>query len=271
MTESVVLDLNCDLGEGYGAYTCADDEALLPWVTSANVACGFHAGDPRIMQRTVELARAAGVGVGAQPGLPDLGGFGRRAMAVTPEEVRTDTLYQIGALGAFCRAAGVPLQHVKPHGALYHMVDRDVALAAAFVGAARAWDKDVWIIGPPRGCLQQAAAEAGLRFCPEVFADRGYLADGRLAPRGQAGALVTEPARAAQRALQLAREGTVQALDGSVVTLVERAWASGAGAPAGLLTICIHGDTPGAVEIARAVRQALDGAGLPVRPLGVHR
>lgn len=249
------LDLNCDMGESFGAFTLGHDAALLDAVTSANVACGFHSGDPRVMARTVTLAKEKGVAIGAHPGFPDLAGFGRRELAVSAEEALTDVLYQIGALAAFCRAAGVPLRHVKPHGALYNRAAIDELLARAIAEAVARFDRGLILVGLPGSAHERAAAAAGLPFAREAFADRAYLPDGTLAPRRQPGTLLTRPAEVAARAVRVATEGKVRTLMGSDLTLAAD-------------TICIHGDTVGAPELARAVRAALERAGVAVRPLG---
>lgn len=249
------IDLNSDLGEGFGAYRIGDDAALFPLISSANVACGFHGGDPRVMERTVAAVHANGVGVGAHPGFPDLVGFGRREMAATPDEVRTDTLYQIGALAAFCRAAGAPLRHVKPHGALYNRAVGDVALAEAIVGGVAAFDRDLIFLAPPGTALFAAAEAAGLATAREGFADRAYHADGSLISRRVPGSVIDDPEAAAERALRLVVEGRVATVDGGELALT-------------IDSLCIHSDTPGAVAIARAVRRRFDEARIAVRPLG---
>lgn len=248
---SLHIDLNCDMGESFGAWTLGRDAELLDWVTSANLACGFHAGDPSVMARTVRLARDRGVAVGAHPGLPDLQGFGRRAMAVSPEEARLMVLYQVGALAAVARAEGVRIAHVKPHGALYNMAAADPALARAVARAVRDFDPGLALVGLSGSALVVAAEEAGLRAVSEVFADRGYEADGSLTPRTLPGALVEDPALAAERVLRMAREGRVRARTGEDL-------------PIRAGTVCIHGDAPGALAVARAVREALDAAGVAV-------
>jgi UPF0271 protein len=239
------MDLNADLGESFGRWELGDDERLVEQITSANVACGFHAGDYLVMERTVALCRRAGVAVGAQPGYPDLLGFGRRAMAFEPDEVESMVRYQIGALEAFCRAHGVELHHVKPHGALYNQAAGDPALAAAIATAAARFSRSLLLYGLASSTpMAQAAADAGIRFVPEAFADRRYLRDGSLQPRSEAGSLITDPTQAATQAASIAVDGAVTAVDGSRV-------------PIRAETICCHGDTPGAVEIATAVRAAL--------------
>ena len=245
------MDLNADLGESFGRWTLGDDARLVTHLTSANVACGFHAGDFLVMERTVALCRRAGVAVGAQPGYPDLLGFGRRAMAFDPDEVESMVRYQIGALEAFCRAHEVELHHVKPHGALYNQAAADPGLASAIARATARFSRTLPLYGLASSeAMASAAADAGLRFIPEAFADRRYLADGSLQPRSESGAVLTDPAAAAAQAVSIAA-GAVTAVDGARVDLRAE-------------TICCHGDTPGAVEIAAAVRAALVAAGVEV-------
>ena len=249
-----VIDINCDLGEGFGAYTIGMDDHVLELVSSANVACGFHAGDPRVMERTVRRAAERGVGIGAHVGFPDRVGFGRREIRATPDEVRTDVLYQIGALYAFCRSLGVELQHVKPHGALYNMAVRDRELAEAIVAGIAAFDRDLIVLAPPGSELARAAQQAGLRLAYEGFADRGYNPDGTLVSRREPGAVLHDPEEVAARAERMVREGCVQAVDGREV-------------PLRIHSLCIHGDHPAAVALARGIRQRLEGAGVAIRPL----
>lgn len=246
------VDVNADLGESYGRWTLGDDVALVRHLTSANLACGFHAGDFGVMERTVALCRDAGVAVGAQPGYPDLLGFGRRPMPFSPEEVESLVRYQIGALDAFCRAAGVELRHVKPHGALYNQAAADPLLAGAIARAVARFSRELLLFGLASSePMRSAAADAGLRFVPEAFADRRYLADGSLQPRSQPGSLITDATAAAAQAVRVAVDGEVRAVDGTAVTIDAE-------------SICCHGDTPGAVEIAGAVRAALATAGVEV-------
>ena len=246
------MDLNADLGESFGRWTLGDDERLVPHLTSANLACGFHAGDFRVMDATVALCRRAGVAVGAQPGYPDLLGFGRRPMPFEPDEVESLVRYQIGALEAFCRAHGVEMQHVKPHGALYNQAAMDPSLASAIARAVRGFSQDLLLFGLAASePMASAAADAGLRFVPEAFADRAYLADGTLQPRSEAGAVIGDPSAAAARAVEIAVSGSVAAADGTRVQIHAA-------------SICCHGDTPGAVGIAAAVREGLEGAGVTV-------
>ncbi len=245
------MDLNCDLGESFGRYTLGDDRGLLPLATSINIACGLHAGDPLVMQRTVRWAKEHPLNIGAHPGWPDLQGFGRREMALSPEETEAFVLYQIGALAAFVRAEGLSLTHVKPHGALYNQAARDPALAEAVARAVRRFDPGVILVGPAGSHLIRAGQAHGLRVAVEGFPDRAYLPDGSLMPRHQPGAVVETPEAVARNAVRLAQEG---------IRLGERVWR--------MDTLCIHGDHPWAVENARQIRQALEQAGVPIAPLG---
>ena len=249
------IDLNADMGEGFGAWAMGQDGDLLALVTSVNVACGFHAGDPAVMDRTVAAASRAGVAVGAHPGYPDLRGFGRRPLAASPEDVETDVLYQVGALLAFARAHGARLVHVKPHGALYTPAALDDELARAVArGTARA-GRDLILVGLCGSAAMRRAAEAeGLRFAAEAFADRAYESDGTLRSRRHADAVITDPEAAAAQALSIARDGFVRSADGRTFQLKAD-------------TLCLHGDTPGAVANARAVGEALRTAGIALKPL----
>ena len=248
------VDLNADVGESFGPWILGHDEALFPHITSANVACGFHAGDPGVMRATVALARAHGVAVGAHPGFPDLSGFGRREMRMSPRDVEDLVVYQIGALAAVAAVEGVRLQHVKAHGALYNMAVTEFALADAIARATAAVDRSLVLLGLPGSQLLQAGERAGLRTASEVFADRAYRADGTLVPRTQAGAVIQDEEVVVQRVVAMVRERAVVAEDGSRVTLR-------------VDTICIHGDTPGAAQLAARVRAALEAAGMEVAPL----
>lgn len=248
------VDLNGDLGESFGVYSLGQDEAMLELITSANVACGFHGGDPRVMERTVRRAAERGVAVGAHVSYPDLVGFGRRRLDATPEEVRTDVLYQLGALYAFCRACGVPLQHVKPHGALYHDAAANRSLADAIAAAVAAFDPDLILVAPPGSQLAAAGQAAGLRVAYEGFVDRHYNPDGTLVSRRHPEAVILDPQVAGLRALRLVREGKVRALGGEDLALTVH-------------TLCIHGDNPAAVELARAVRRHLEEGGIRLAPL----
>ncbi len=233
----MTIDLNSDMGEGVG-----EDDALLAVVSSSNIACGMHAGDPSVMRRTVRAAKAAGVAIGAHPGFPDLEGFGRRDVQMPPAEIEDSVIYQVAALAGIAAAEGAALAHVKPHGALYNMAAKDAAMADAIARAIAQVDRVLVMVGLPGSALERAAAKAGLRFAAEGFADRAYEPDGSLVSRAKPGALITDPARAAAGALGMAREGRVS-------------------------TICIHGDTPHAAAIGAAVRRALDEAGVQVEGL----
>jgi UPF0271 protein len=249
------IDLNSDLGESFGPWTLGDDAAMVRYITSANLACGFHAGDYSVMDRTVALCKVAGVGVGAQPGHLDLQGFGRRPIPLTPQEVEQLVLYQIGALYAFCRAHGVPLQHVKPHGALYNQAAVDPALAAGIARAVARFSRDLPLVALASSrAYAEAAADAGIPFVPEAFADRRYNPDGTLQSRAIAGSLLTDPDEAAEQVVRLATEGVVRAHDGTLV-------------PVRAQSICFHGDTPGAPTIVARARARLAEAGVAVVPL----
>lgn len=250
------IDLNADLGESFGVYRLGQDDALLPLVTSASVACGFHAGDSGTMARTVAAAVAHGVGLGAHPGLPDLLGFGRRALAVSPDEVQDMVTYQVGALAAFVRRHGAALQHVKPHGALYTMAETGPAVAEAISAAVAEYDPALILVGLSGGRLVAAGTARGLRVAHEAFADRSYQPDGTLTPRSQPNALLHDAATVAARMIRLARDGVVTAINGTDLTLRAD-------------TICLHGDGPDAPALAAAVRGALEAAGIAVRRLGV--
>lgn len=255
MNRRPTIDINADAGESYGPWRMGADEHLFPSLTSVNVASGFHAGDPVTMRRTVDLAARHGVAVGAHPGFPDRDGFGRRDLAMSPDELRDAVLYQLGALDAFLRPAGGRLHHVKPHGALHHRIVRDESAADAVARAIRDFDPElpfVVLAGPGGELMRRAGADHGLTLVPEAFPDRGYLASGHLAPRSRADALVTDPEAAAARAVRMATGEEIATVDGGVARLEAR-------------TLCIHGDNPGAAAIARAIRDALEAAGLDVR------
>jgi len=247
------IDLNADLGEGFGAWRLGDDDALLDIVTSANVACGFHAGDPTQMGRVCRRAAERGVAVGAQVGYRDLAGFGRRRIDYDLDDLRDDILYQIGALEAFCRVAGDRVRYVKPHGALYNVAAVDEGQASAVVAAVTGYDAALPVLCQPESVLARAAAGAGLTVVGEGFADRGYRGDGMLVPRSAAGAVIDDAGVVAARAARMAVEGVVVAVDGTHV-------------PVGVRSLCVHSDTPGAVRLARRVRAALTEAGLTVEP-----
>jgi len=246
------IDLNADVGEGLGPWPMGADAALIPLVTSVNVACGFHAGDPVTMRRTVLLALESGCAIGAHPGYPDLVGFGRRAMAIPPDELGAAVLYQMAALAGVARAEGGRLTHVKPHGALYHRLATDREAAEAVAVAVASLDEGLRLVAPPGSVLLEAAAVAGLRTLVEGFADRVYEADGRLRSRDLPDALHTTSEAAAAQAVSIARDARATAIDGAPVEV-----------PAA--TLCVHSDTPGAAEIAAAVRRALADVGIEVR------
>jgi UPF0271 protein len=247
------IDLNSDLGESYGVWSLGDDEAMMSVVTSANVACGFHAGDPTTLRAVCTSAVANQVTIGAQVAYPDLAGFGRRFIDIDPGELRDTVLYQLGALDAFAQVAGAEVAYVKPHGALYHACIDRPEQAAAVVAAAAEYDFSLAVLGAPGSALLRAAEEAGLEPIPEAFADRAYAPDGRLVSRRQGGAVVTDPHEVATRAVRLATERVVRTIDGTEIEVEAR-------------SICLHGDTPGAVDLARAVRKALAEAGVGVHP-----
>jgi 5-oxoprolinase (ATP-hydrolysing) subunit A len=249
------VDLNTDMGESFGHWTLGDDAAMVQHVTSANLACGFHAGDFSVMDQSVALCKQAGVGVGAQPGYPDLQGFGRRPLPLSPQEVEQLVLYQLGALYGFCRAHGVPLTHVKPHGALYNQAAEDAALARAIAFGIARFSRDIPLVALAGSAAYAAAADAaGLRYIPEAFADRRYNPDGTLQSRAFAGSLLTDPAEAASQVMRIVEEGAVIAHDGSAV-------------PVQAASICFHGDTPGAPRIVAAARERLAAAGVTVCPI----
>jgi UPF0271 protein len=243
------IDLNCDMGESYGAWKMGADAEILPYVTSANIACGFHAGDPATIRKTVRLAVDHGVAIGAHPSLPDLQGFGRRAMKITPQEMYDLVVYQAGAVEAFARAAGAKLHHIKCHGMLYNMAANDAGLSEAMVRAGK--DLGVMLYVLSNSVNFDIARAAGVRVAGEVFADRGYADDGTLAPRGSAGAMIEEAPRAVAQALAMVEQGYVTSLTGKRV-------------PVAADTLCLHGDQPGAVQFAKDIRQAFKEKGIDV-------
>jgi UPF0271 protein len=242
-------DLNADLGESFGAWTLGDDRSLMRIITSANIACGFHAGDPLTLRRACAMAAGAGVTIGAQISYRDLAGFGRREMDVPADELEAELLYQIAALDGLARVEGASVRYVKPHGALYHRVRKDRAQATALVEAIKSYDPTLPLLTLPTGYAAELAAQAGLTVVAEAFADRGYQLDGSLVPRSQPGAMHTNPAQVAARAVRMMTEGVVTSVQGPEVTIRAR-------------SLCIHGDTPGAVALATAVRAALEQAGV---------
>lgn len=248
------IDLNSDLGESFGPWPMGQDAALMDRITSANVACGFHAGDPGVMRQTLALAKAKGVAVGAHPGFPDLVGFGRREIKASPAEVEDFVLYQVAALAGMAHAQGLRLQHVKAHGALYNMACKDRPLADAIARAVAAFDRSLILFGLPNSELLRAGEAAGVPVAAEVFADRAYEADGSLVSRTKAGSVIHDAAAVVERAVRMAKEKTVVAVNGSVIALQAD-------------TICLHGDTQGAADLAREIRRGLEAAGVRIAAL----
>jgi 5-oxoprolinase (ATP-hydrolysing) subunit A len=250
------IDLNCDMGESYGRWTLGADAEIMPFITSANVACGFHGGDPHVMRTTVALAMRHHVAIGSHPSLPDLIGFGRRVMDVTPAELKDYLCYQTGALREYCRAAGTELQHMKPHGILYTMIEKqqDQSWSTAIGEASLESGKELILMALASGHYDQTVRKMGVRTASEGFADRAYNVDLSLVSRKLPGSLITDPKRAAEQAVRMALEGKVKTIDGVDVDI-------------SVQTICCHGDTPGAQHIVRAVREELDRAGCQVKPL----
>jgi len=253
--KDVKIDLNCDMGESHGRYQLGNDEAMMPHITSANIACGWHAGDPLVMDATVRLAARHGVGVGAHPGFPDLQGFGRRAMGLSPDEIEAFVLYQVAALSGFARTSGVELAHVKSHGALYNMAAQDRAMSEAIARGVARFSRDLVLVGLAGSLLVEAGLEAGLRVAREAFADRAYNPDGSLRSRRLPGAVLESPEQAAAQAVRLAGEGVVIAYSGEEVRVEAD-------------TLCVHGDTPAALSIVQAIRGELSDAGVTVEPMG---
>jgi 5-oxoprolinase (ATP-hydrolysing) subunit A len=247
------IDLNCDMGEGYGPYRMGPDAELLGLVTSANIACGFHAGDPRIMDTTTAGAVARGVSIGAHVSYPDLAGFGRRHVRVSGEELTTDVLYQIGALESFCRRHGTSVQYVKAHGALYNDMADDETLAEALADAVLSYGGNLAVLVLAGSTAAEVISGRGIRVVGECFADRAYTRAGRLVPRRESGSVITDPAQVAERGVRLAQGLPVTAQDGTEITVTAD-------------TICVHGDTPGAVELATALRRGLAEANVTCRP-----
>jgi UPF0271 protein len=249
------IDFNADLCESFGTWSLGADDEMVRFITSANLACGFHAGDFSVMDRTVALCKAAGVGVGAQPGYPDVQGFGRRTMHMAPAEVEQCVLYQIGALYAFCRGHGVDLQHVKPHGALYNQAAVDVRLARAIARGVARFSHDLPLVGLASStAFAEAAADAGLLMVREAFADRRYNPDGTLQSRSIPGSLIIDPQATADQVARLVHEGTIVAHDGTRLGVVAQ-------------SICFHGDTPGAPAIVAAARRRLESEGVAIKPM----
>jgi len=250
------IDLNCDMGESFGTYVLGYDALAMPYVTSINVACGFHASDPDNMAKTVMLAKEKGIAVGAHPGFPDLVGFGRRAMALTPEEVKNAVVYQIGALAAFCRTEGIKMQHVKAHGALYNMAEKDLAIATAIAAAIKAVDPELYMLCLANSQMVVAAKQQGVRFVEEAFADRAYTEEGTLVSRKVAGSVIHDITEVVTRVVRMAKDESVISITGKEI-------------PIHAQTICVHGDTPGAVDMVKALREALDKENIVLRAFGL--
>jgi len=246
------IDFNCDMGESFGAYSLGLDAEIIKHITSANIACGFHGGDPQVMRSTVRLAEAHGVGIGAHPSFPDLQGFGRRNMSLAPDEVRNDIIYQVGALTAFTTARR--LQHVKPHGALYNMAVAGGDMARAVCEAVLEIDRSLILLVLAGSPYARVAEQMGVRMAREAFADRAVNADGTLVPRSQPGAVIRDIDAVAERVVRIAIDGTAEAITGETI-------------PMEADTICLHGDTPGAVTLAASLREAFDRAGIEVVPM----
>lgn len=248
------VDLNCDLGESFGRYQIGSDEQIVPLVSSVNVACGFHAGDPIVMMKTVELAKASMTAIGAHPGFDDLQGFGRRNLQLSYEELRACVLYQIGALDAFVKAQGMTLQHVKPHGAMYNMATVDPVYAKAIVEAVQQYDPKLIVLAQECGCLYKEAKKAGLPAAAEVFADRAYEPDGTLVNRSKEGAMIKDEEEMKSRVIQMIKSHTVTAIDGSEIQLKAD-------------SVCVHGDNERSLRFVKEIRAALADEGIEIRPL----
>ena len=248
------VDLNSDLGESFGAYQMGCDDLVIPMITSANVACGWHAGDPLVMAKTIALCQEARVAVGAHPGFPDLMGFGRRTMAVSPAEAKAYITYQLGALDAFCKSAGLKLQHVKPHGAMYNQAGKDYDLALAICEAIKAYNDELIVMALSGGALIRAAEDVGLRAASEVFADRAYEEDGSLVNRRKPGAMITDEEEAIARVVRMIKEQKVTAITGRDIPLKAD-------------SVCVHGDGPKALAFVTRIRETLTEEGIQIRPL----
>ncbi|MFA6506457.1 MAG: 5-oxoprolinase subunit PxpA [Treponemataceae bacterium] len=252
------IDLNCDMGESFGEWKLGFDEEAMPFVSSVNIACGFHASDPLTIRKTVVLAKRYGVAVGAHPGFHDLVGFGRRRITATPAEIQADVIYQIGAVLGFCRAEGVPLQHVKVHGALYNMAEKDFAVASAIAEAIKAVDPKLYMLCLANSAMTEAAKQTGIPFVEEAFADRAYNADGTLVSSRLPGAVLHDAQSIAERVLTMAKKKTTIAIDGTEIPILAQ-------------TICVHGDNPDAVVMVRTIRKRLEQEGIRVAPFGLSR
>ena len=251
----ISIDLNCDMGESFGVYRLGYDEEAMPFITSANVACGFHASDPMTMKKTVQLAKKHGVAVGAHPSYPDLIGFGRRVMDVSVEEIKADIIYQIGSLWAFCHSEGVHMQHVKVHGALYNVAAKDIAVASAIAETIKSIDPGLFMLCLSNSTMVDAAKATGTKYVEEIFADRAYTSQGLLVSRNQQGAVIHNPDTVAERALRMVRDKTIVANDGTAFTVNAQ-------------TICVHCDTPGAVKMVQSIRQRLEQENISFQAFG---
>ncbi|MDR3185429.1 MAG: LamB/YcsF family protein [Christensenellaceae bacterium] len=248
------VDLNCDLGESFGVYTLGTDEELVGYITSANVACGYHAADPCVMSKTVSICKKANIAVGGHPGFPDLLGFGRRNMDVTPSEMKAYVQYQTGAILAFCMSYGIKLQHIKPHGAMYNMAAKDIELARAICTGIKEIDPDIILLGLSGSCMLTQASELGLRVAKEVFADRGYEDDGSLVKRGKAGALITDDEKVILRVIRMIKEKKVTTVNGKDINIEAD-------------SICVHGDGAHALDFVKKINASLKKSNISLAPL----
>ena len=249
------VDINCDMGESFGVYHLGFDEEMMSHISSANIACGYHAGDPTVMERTISLAKNHGVSVGAHTGFPDLVGFGRRSMELTPREVKNDLIYQVGALSAFAQIEGLSLQHVKPHGQLYNLAAKDEHLAKAICEAILALEKNLILVALSGSNMAEIASKTGLNVAREAFADRAYHRDGSLVSRKREGSVIHDPERVAKRVIRMVQEGKVQSIEGDLIDLE-------------VDSICVHGDIPGAVQLAQTIRKKFEEGELRFLPWG---
>ena len=249
------MDINCDMGESFGSYRIGNDDKIIAYITSANIACGYHAGDPQVMAETVNLARQHRVSIGAHPGYPDLMGYGRRNMETFPGEVTNYILYQVGALSAFAGAAGVKLQHIKPHGALYNQAAKDERIALEVIRAVKVYDPELILFVLAGSLCEEMAVAAGLCVAREAFPDRAYLSSGQLAPRSMPGAVLDDPEQVRDRVVKLATTGMLTSIEGKEMCFKAD-------------TLCIHGDTPGAWKLAAGIRDALEENGIRILPVG---
>ena len=250
-----MIDLNCDMGESFGTYVLGYDEQAMPFVTSINVACGIHASDPDNMAKTIKLAKKYGIAVGAHPGFPDLVGFGRRSMALSPDEVKNTVMYQIGALAAFCRSEGMKMQHVKAHGALYNMAEKDLPIAMAIAAAIKAVDPALYMLCLANSQMVIAAKQLGIPFVEESFADRAYTDEGTLVSRKLAGSVIHDIDQVVSRVVRMVKEQSVISITGKEIPIQTQ-------------TVCVHGDTPGAVDMVKALKAALEKENIALRAFG---